>query len=53
MSDGGDTRDDIRLPEGDIGTEIQAKFDADEQFLVTVLAAMGEETAIATKNMTK
>ena len=53
MDDGGDTRDDVHVPEGDVGKEISARFKADEQFMVTVLKAMGEETAIGTKNMTK
>ena len=53
MDDGGETRDDIRLPEGDIGKEIQTKFENDENFLVTVLKAMDDEMAVATKAMTK
>ena len=53
MEDSGDTREDIKLPEGDIGKEIQTKFDNDEQFMVTIISAMGEEAAIATKAITK
>jgi translation initiation factor 5A len=53
MGDTGDTKDDIRLPEGDLGKEIQDKFDTGEQFMVTVLKACKEEVAIATKAMTK
>ncbi|CAI8031337.1 Eukaryotic translation initiation factor 5A-1 [Geodia barretti] len=53
MDDGGDQRADIRLPEGDLGKEIQDRFDADETFMVTVLKACTEEVAIATKAMTK
>ena len=49
MDDSGDTREDLKLPEGDLGKEIQTKFDNDESFLVTVLKAMDEEAVIATK----
>lgn len=52
MNDSGGTREDLKLPEGDIGKEIKEKHDNDEQFMVTVLCAMGEEKLIAIKNMT-
>ncbi len=53
MDDSGNPRDDIKLPEGDTGKEIQGKFDKEEQFMVTILGAMGTESAIATKAITK
>lgn len=53
MTEGGDVREDIRLPEGDLGKEIQERFEKEEQLLVTVLAAMDEEAAIAVKSMPK
>lgn len=53
MSDSGDMIDNIKVPDGDLGKEIQDKFQRDEQFMVTILRAMGEECAIATKAMTK
>ena len=53
MDDNGETRDDVKNPENDLGKEIQNKFESDETFLVTVVKAMGEELAIATKNITK
>lgn len=52
MDDAGEVRDDIKLPEGDLGKEIQSKHEAGD-ILVTVIKAMGEEVAIATKAMTK
>ena len=52
MDDSGDMREDIKLPEGDIGKEITTKHEAGD-ILVTVISAMGEEAAIATKAMTK
>lgn len=51
MSDSGDMRQDIKLPEGEVGAEITKKQNNDEQFMVTILKAMGEEAAIAVKNM--
>lgn len=53
MDDNGEVRDDIRLPDSDLGKEIQSKFDAGDQLLVTVISAMAEEAAIQIKNMPK
>lgn len=53
MDDTGTTRDDIKVPEDAVGKDIKEKFKADDQFLVTVLSACGDEKAIAWKNMTK
>jgi len=47
--DKNETRDDIKLPEGDVGNEIKAKFEAEENLKVTVLKAMGEEAILAYK----
>ncbi|XP_034044326.1 eukaryotic translation initiation factor 5A-1-like [Thalassophryne amazonica] len=49
MDDNGDIREDLRVPEGEVGKDIQTKFDAGEEITVTVLAAMGEECAIGVK----
>jgi translation initiation factor 5A len=53
MTDDGDTREDLKLPDSDVGKEIQAKYDAGEPFSVTVLSACDEEQVIAVKNLTK
>jgi len=45
----GETKDDIKLPEGEIGDQIQTAFEAGKAVLVTVLAAMKEEAAVAYK----
>jgi translation initiation factor 5A len=52
MDDSGETKEDIKVPEGELGTEIQEKFGNEEAFVVTVLFAIGEELAVATKNIT-
>jgi len=52
LMDNGDVREDLRLPEGDIGKEIENKTEAGEEIMISVLAAMGEEAAVAIKAMT-
>lgn len=52
MDDSGDQRDDIKVPEGELGDEIKSRFESDEGLMVSVLGAMDEEVAIAVKNMT-
>merc|ERR1712137_634565 len=52
MDDSGEQREDIKVPEGDIGEEIKSKFDAGDNLLVTVLSAMGEELAVGVKMST-
>jgi translation initiation factor 5A len=44
-----ETRDDIKLPEGDLGKEIRKKLEDDESVRVTVLKAMGEEAILSFK----
>ncbi|KAJ0059936.1 hypothetical protein NL108_015866 [Boleophthalmus pectinirostris] len=51
MNDNGDIREDLRVPDNEIGKEIESKFANGEEFMVTVICAMGEECAIATKVM--
>jgi len=51
MDDSGETREDIKVPEGDLGKEILSRFGAGDNFMCTVLKAMGEEAVIATKNL--
>merc|ERR1739844_208762 len=49
MDDGGDTRDDLKCPDGDIGDQIRTAIDNETDILCTVLQACGEECVIATK----
>jgi translation initiation factor 5A len=49
MDDAGDTRDDLKCPEGEIGDEIRAAISEEKEILCTVLSAVGEECVIATK----
>ncbi|KAM4041278.1 eukaryotic translation initiation factor 5A-2 [Anomaloglossus baeobatrachus] len=53
LTDCGDVREDLKLPEGDLGKEIECKYEAGEEMMVSVLHAMHEECAVAIKAMTK
>jgi len=43
MSQDGTPKDDVKVPEGDIGTQISSAFDEGKDLLVTIVSAMGEE----------
>ncbi|XP_076306707.1 eukaryotic translation initiation factor 5A-1-like isoform X2 [Tachypleus tridentatus] len=49
MNDNGDTRDDLRVPEGELGQKIRDDFEKDSSVIVTVLSAVGEEAIVASK----
>jgi len=49
LDDSSETRSDIKIPEGELGQEIRAKFDNNEIIKVTVLKAMGEEAMMSYK----
>ncbi|XP_027857180.1 eukaryotic translation initiation factor 5A-2 [Xiphophorus couchianus] len=52
MEDNGETREDLRLPDGDMGKEIVKKLESGDQFLVTVWRAVADESVVGIKNMT-
>ena len=51
LLDSGDTKDDVKLPEGELGEDIKKEFAAGKTLLVTILKAMGEEACISYKEM--
>ncbi|KAL2914625.1 translation initiation factor eIF5A [Polyrhizophydium stewartii] len=53
MKDDGSTKDDVKLPEGEVGEAIQKAFESGTDVLVTVVAAMGEEHAMSCKEAPK
>ncbi|KAJ8270364.1 hypothetical protein GJAV_G00113600 [Gymnothorax javanicus] len=53
MRDNGDIREDLRVPEGELGKDIMAKYEAGEEMNISVLHAMREEYAVAIKAMGK
>jgi translation initiation factor 5A len=40
LTDAGDPKEDLKVPEGELGEKLQADFDADKDLNVTVIAAM-------------
>lgn len=52
LNDNGDLREDLKIPDGDLGTQLRAEFDAGKELVCTVLKSCGEETVIAIKNNT-
>ncbi|KAF9336793.1 Eukaryotic translation initiation factor 5A, partial [Podila minutissima] len=53
MTADGGNKDDVKLPEGELGDKIQAEFDDGKELLVTIIAAMGEEACISFKEAPK
>ncbi|KAL9932445.1 hypothetical protein V8E36_008562 [Tilletia maclaganii] len=49
MTGDGGSKDDVKVPEGEIGDNIQKDFDDGKDLLVTIISAMGEEQAISFK----
>ncbi|CAN0544183.1 unnamed protein product [Ectocarpus sp. 8 AP-2014] len=49
MDDTGETREDLKCPDDDVGSEIRNAIENETDILVTVLGACGEECVIATK----
>lgn len=52
MDDLGETRDDLKCPDNEIGEEIRSAISDERDILATVLSAVGEECVIATKTNT-
>ncbi|KAF2771821.1 eukaryotic translation initiation factor 5A-2 [Teratosphaeria nubilosa] len=54
MTDNGDTKDDVKVPDGEVGDKITKLFtDEGKETNVIVLTAMGEESAIDAKEAPK
>ncbi|KAJ8462078.1 hypothetical protein ONZ45_g2842 [Pleurotus djamor] len=53
MSADGTSKDDVKVPEGELGTQIQTDFDDGKDLLVTIISAMNEEQAISYKEAPK
>jgi len=50
MNDDGDTKDDVKMPEGEVGEKIKRLFKEEEKDTnVVILTSMGEEAAIEAK----
>jgi len=53
MNSDGASKDDVKVPEGDLGKQIQVDFEEGKDLLVTIVSAMGEEQAISVKEAPK
>ena len=53
MLQDGTAKDDVKVPEGDLGKQIEEDFEAGKDLLVTIVSAMGEEQAISFKEAPK
>jgi translation initiation factor 5A len=54
MNDDGDTKDDVRMPDGEVGEKINKLFKVEEKDTnVIVLASMGEEACVEAKEAPK
>lgn len=49
MTTDGDTKDDVKVPEGELGEKIQAAWEEGKDLNVTIISAIGEEAAISFK----
>ncbi|EGG24796.1 eukaryotic translation initiation factor 5A [Cavenderia fasciculata] len=49
LKEDGTTKDDLKVPEGEIGENITAAIDAGKDVLVTVISALGEEGVVSYK----
>ncbi|CAG0919327.1 unnamed protein product [Notodromas monacha] len=49
VTDSGDLREDLKCPDGDLGSQLRTDFDAGKALMCTVLKACGEEVVIALK----
>jgi hypothetical protein len=45
MTQDGTAKDDVKVPEGDLGKQIETEFESGKDLLVTIVSAMGEEQA--------
>lgn len=49
LTDDGETKDDLKLPEGELGEKIRADFDSGKEVLLSVQKAMGTEAIVGSK----
>lgn len=51
MAENGDMKEDVRLPDGDLGNEIRRRFEAEESLVIQVLCSMNEEGVVAVRSV--
>ncbi|XP_065196308.1 eukaryotic translation initiation factor 5A-1-like [Sycon ciliatum] len=50
MNEAGDTREDLKAPESELGKDIRERFGKGEDILITIMKAMADEAAVGLKN---
>jgi translation initiation factor 5A len=53
MTQDGTPKDDVKIPDGDLGKQITSEFEEGKELMVTIVSAMGEEQATAVKEAPK
>ncbi|KAJ3410568.1 Eukaryotic translation initiation factor 5A [Chytridiales sp. JEL 0842] len=53
MTADGSTKDDVKVPDGELGTKLEAEFNEGKDLVVTIITAMGEEACISYKEAPK
>ncbi|OMH79655.1 Eukaryotic translation initiation factor 5A-2 [Zancudomyces culisetae] len=53
MNADGSTKEDVRVPEGELGEQLEAAFDEGKELVVTILSSMNEEACITFKEAPK
>jgi len=53
MTQDGASKDDVRVPDSELGEQIQTDFEAGKDLLISIISAMGEEQAISYKEAPK
>jgi translation initiation factor 5A len=53
MCDDGSTKDDVKLPDNELGKKIEAEFHEGKDLIISVTSAMGEEHCLAFKEAPK
>lgn len=52
LNDDGSTKDDLVVPEGELGASLRAAFDEGKDLIVSIVAAMGKEAVVSFKENT-
>ena len=53
MDTDGNTKDDVKIPEGELGEKIIGDFNDEKELIVSVLSAVGQEACVAVKEAPK
>jgi translation initiation factor 5A len=49
----GSTKDDVKLPEGELGEKLEEEFEEGKELLISVVSSMGEEHCLSFKDAPK